>query len=201
MTILEWAIEELNKLLIKEPEFKEFQKISRFYRDIVITEKIDGTNGQIYIPEKGQIWAGSRNRWLKPGKKTDNHGFAEWVQAHESELRTYLGTGRYYGEWFGANIQRKYGLKEKRYYLFKHPGEGKLPPCCGVVPTLYQGVMTDTIIPDVMTMLRNIGSVAVQGFMKPEGIVVYHTHSGKSFKITLENDKEHKSGIKPTESI
>ena len=32
-----------------EPEFKPWPKISRYNRDIVITEKIDGTNGAIHI--------------------------------------------------------------------------------------------------------------------------------------------------------
>jgi hypothetical protein len=30
-------------------EFKAFPKISRFSREVVVTEKIDGTNGQIFI--------------------------------------------------------------------------------------------------------------------------------------------------------
>jgi hypothetical protein len=46
------------------PEFKEFKKIPRLSREIIITEKIDGTNGVIYIDENNNIFAGSRNRWL-----------------------------------------------------------------------------------------------------------------------------------------
>ena len=33
------------------PEFQEFKKIPRLSRDIIITEKLDGTNGVIYIGE------------------------------------------------------------------------------------------------------------------------------------------------------
>ena len=46
------------------PEFKEFKKIPRLSREIIITEKIDGTNGLIYIDEELNIFAGSKNRWL-----------------------------------------------------------------------------------------------------------------------------------------
>lgn len=31
------------------PEFKEFPKMGRLSRECVVTEKIDGTNAQIYI--------------------------------------------------------------------------------------------------------------------------------------------------------
>lgn len=34
-----------------EYDFQEFQKISRLSRNCVITEKIDGTNGQVVIVE------------------------------------------------------------------------------------------------------------------------------------------------------
>ena len=51
---------------LKPPEFKGFSKIPRLNREIIITEKIDGTNGQIYVPEDPTepIFAASRNRWL-----------------------------------------------------------------------------------------------------------------------------------------
>lgn len=123
-------------------EFQEFQKIPRLSREIVITEKIDGTNGQIYIehvPTQAEIeglsydeirygdkeilfnsdeWtirAGSRTKWITP--KDDNYGFANWVKQNAEELLK-LGEGRHYGEWWGQRIQRGYNLKEKRFSLF-----------------------------------------------------------------------------------
>lgn len=118
-------------------EFQSFRKIPRLSREIVITEKIDGTNAQILIvPSAGlpyseecqcvvpgnrtdenamTIFAGSRNRWIQPGN--DNFGFAAWVKANAEELLK-LGPGRHFGEWFGSGIQRGYGLKEKRFALF-----------------------------------------------------------------------------------
>ena len=97
-----------------EIEFKSFGKIPRLSRDIVITEKIDGTNGQIYI-DGDTIMAGSRNRWITP--QDDNHGFAAWVSANREQLMA-LGNGRHFGEWWGAGIQDGYGQTEKFFSLF-----------------------------------------------------------------------------------
>jgi hypothetical protein len=91
-------------------KFVEFKKIPRLSREAIVTEKLDGSNGQIFIynsneelffpfsdesgiPSKSFIqefliaekdgllmFAGSRNIWLKIGKQSDNHGFASWVK-------------------------------------------------------------------------------------------------------------------------
>lgn len=117
--------------------FEPFAKIARLNRDIVITEKIDGTNGQILIEEIGEeragevpvgdelavigrygVKAGSRNRWLTAADKGDNFGFAAWVRANAPALVQVLGPGRHFGEWWGQGIQRRYGLTEKRFSLF-----------------------------------------------------------------------------------
>ena len=103
--------------VLNAPEFTSFQKIPRFFRDIVVTEKIDGTNAQIWIPEdpEQEIVAGSRNRWITP--EDDNYGFAAWVHANANMLRRF-GPGKHFGEWYGAGIQRRYGLDHKRFALF-----------------------------------------------------------------------------------
>ena len=119
-------------------EFVEFPKLARLSRECVITEKIDGTNAQIWITETEahivgaepvavfgsfNIYAGSRTKWLRVGrdgvKGEDNFGFAAWVHANAHELR-HLGEGRHFGEWWGSGIQRGYGLQkgEKRFSLF-----------------------------------------------------------------------------------
>ena len=125
--------------------FVEFKKIPRLSRDMILTEKIDGSNGQIaIIPSDSEdfigcedgfveqcclankqidetkwlyMFAGSRNRWLSTGKQNDNHAFAYWVKENSEEL-FQLGPGRHFGEWFGKGIQRGYGLEEKRWALF-----------------------------------------------------------------------------------
>ena len=44
-------------------DFLAFPKIARFSRDIVVTEKIDGTNAQVFISDDGEtVLAGSRTR-------------------------------------------------------------------------------------------------------------------------------------------
>ncbi len=121
-------------------DFTPFPKISRLNRDIVVTEKIDGTNAQVFIqqwlngpgdservddslcifldgqPPAYEFKAGSRSRWITP--EQDNAGFARWAYANARDLVRILGEGQHFGEWWGSGIQRGYGLKEKRFSLF-----------------------------------------------------------------------------------
>lgn len=106
--------------MITQPEhaFVEFPKLARAARQCIITEKIDGTNAQVYISDDGfTMKVGSRTRWITP--QDDNFGFAAWVEANREELMK-LGPGRHYGEWWGSGIQRAYGLPkgERRFSLF-----------------------------------------------------------------------------------
>jgi hypothetical protein len=176
------------------PPFEPFPKIARLSRDIVVTEKIDGTNAQIFIDDLGQtIYTGSRNKWITP--EDDNAGFARWAKANAEEL-LQLGPGAHFGEWWGAGIQRRYGLTEKRFSLFnvhRWGPDATRPKCCGVVPTLYTGPFDLMKIEGIVEDLRQKGSVAAPGFMKPEGIIVYHTASQTLFKKTLEDDASPKS--------
>lgn len=113
-------------------EFKAWPKTPRLFREIVITEKIDGTNSAVIIEEinpeldyeaEGDpfvlaqvesdghtyaVAAQSRNRLITPGKTTDNYGFAGFVQKNAEELFDLLGPGRHYGEWWGKGIQKRY---------------------------------------------------------------------------------------------
>lgn len=167
-------------------EFEKFPKIPRLNRDIIITEKIDGTNAQINIVEFSKellraaghgimagaiyfspsldenteiaVWAGSRNRWLNL-VGGDNHGFAGWVFEHGAELIAGLGVGYHYGEWWGQGIQRCYGLDEKRFSLFntKRWTPDVTPDCCHVVPVLYEGPWTgDDFVPASQLALNSL---------------------------------------------
>lgn len=170
------------------PEFVSFRPIKRLSREVCVTEKLDGTNAQVFIGDDGTVAAGSRNRWITP--EDDNYGFARWVSENVEELRK-LGPGHHFGEWAGSGIQRRYGLAEKRLYLFntsKWSDDAVRPACCYVVPVLYTGMFDTAKIDEVLEGLRVNGSVAVPNFMNPEGIVVYHTHSGTLFKKTLDGD-------------
>ncbi len=193
-------------------DFEPFPKISRFARGAVVTEKIDGTNAQVFIRQLPDtevmptdtpivavvgdllIYAGSRNRWIVPGD--DNAGFALWVKEHAEELAK-LGLGAHFGEWWGAGIQRRYDLTEKRFSLFNtsrwSDERGERPACCHVVPVLWAGQFDDFDSRKILADLASGGSVASPGFMKPEGIVIYHVAAGKHFKRTLDKDDEPKS--------
>jgi len=228
--------------------FVEFKKIPRLSRDVIITEKLDGSNGQIcifsletikkelpddyargewfekyclyahpenpHVEEKDNLYlfAASRNRWLNVGKQNDNHAFAYWVKEHACDL-VMLGEGRHFGEYYGKSIQRGYGLEEKRFALFNvskwakrkegvylndlrektnNPKLEYCPDCCEVVPILYDGLFDTNVVDYYLDILAGLGSVAVPGFMKPEGICVYHTAAGQYFKKTIENDEKHK---------
>lgn len=100
-------------------EFKEFPKMARLSREIIITEKIDGTNASIFIQNlaleedindpdiisisngdiKYTMRAGSRTKWITP--QNDNFGFANWCKTNANELFK-LGEGHHFGEWWGC---------------------------------------------------------------------------------------------------
>lgn len=200
-------------------EFRPFGKIPRLSRPVAISEKIDGTNASIFItisdsifnaplkekmvcrlrpagvgPTCYDIYAGSRTRWITP--EDDNYGFATWVEKHASEL-VNLGPGHHFGEWWGKGIQRGYNLTEKHFSLFNTSRwtAETLPLCCGVVPVLYTGPFATDVIDSILCELSITGSRAAPGFMKPEGIVIYHTASEHLYKKTLDDDGA-KSAIK-----
>lgn len=199
-------------------EFTEFDKISRLNREVIVTEKIDGTNGQVLIrslngldpsfPGSGLemgydtqievdgqphlIRAGSRNRWVLYLGSDDNNGFGRWVHQHAHELAA-LGAGAHFGEWWGLGIQRKYGVPEKRWSLFNVSRwtDDTKPACCHVVPIINRGIGFGVVY-EAIDSLKQHGSVAAPGFMKPEGVVAFHVHSRSLFKMTIEKDQEHK---------
>lgn len=196
-------------------DFVPFPKIARLSRDVVITEKLDGSNAQILIKRPEDIgvidqafmdqmlysnidlgvgvWAGSRNRYVTP--EADNYGFAKWVKENAEELVATLGEGQHFGEWWGRGINRNYSLPEKRFSLFNthrwgthYDNQGRVGPC-SVVPTLYEGEFDTNRIRGVMAELKRDGSRAAPGFMNPEGIVIFHKAANQLFKKTLEGDE------------
>ena len=173
-------------------EFMKFSKIPRLSRECVITEKIDGTNASIYIGEDGEFLTGSRKRWITP--EDDNYGFARWANENKDELMK-LGEGHHFGEWWGLGIQRSYNMKEKVFSLF-NTGRWKdspdLPECCRVVPVLFEGMFDTDHIHVVINELSITGSLASPNFMRPEGVVIWHTASRSMFKKTIEKDESPK---------
>lgn len=175
-------------------DFVPFPKIKRLTREMIVTEKLDGTNAQITITEDGGFYIGSRTRWITP--EDDNYGFARWATEHKDELMQ-LGPGSHFGEWWGQGIQRKYSIGEKRWSLFNttrwnDPDKPPIPACCHVVPILYRGEFDTAVVAQCLERLRTEGSVASPGFMNPEGVVVFHMASGSLFKKTILKDEEPK---------
>jgi len=159
-------------------QFESFGKIPRLSREVIITEKLDGTNAQILITDAGDFLVGSRNRFITPDN--DNYGFARWCAEHRED----------------KGIQRGYGLGEKRFSLFNVTRWGDdtvRPSCCAVVPLLYQGSFDTEKIKSVLWGLQAFGSKAAPGFMDPEGIVIFHTASRQLYKKTLQDDDVPKS--------
>jgi hypothetical protein len=174
-------------------DFVPFPKIARLSREIIITEKIDGTNAQIFITDDGKLFAGSRSRWVTPAD--DNFGFARWVEDNRDELLK-LGPGRHFGEWWGKGIQRNYSLTEKRFSLFnvsRWADDEVRPDCCHIVPVLYRGDFAQSAWQNALADLAKNGSRAAPGFMRPEGIIVFHVAANLGFKKTIEKDAEPKS--------
>lgn len=172
---------------LKSLEFKEWPKIPRFEGvTCVITQKIHGTNAQIFIDtEDMTVTAGSRTRWLTP--EHDNYGFAAWVRNHQHLLIDILGPGRHYGEWAGPGINSGEGLTAKTFFIFntEHPLVTHLTfmddmTVITKVPKLYEGKYTTTCVAKAMNKLKKEGSKAAPGYMHPEGVVV--NINGKRYK-------------------
>jgi hypothetical protein len=198
-------------------EFQAWPKTPRLFRDMIVTEKIDGTNAAVIIeelttdncdepPAAGEkvvfalgdrafiVGAQSRKRLICPD--SDNFGFAKWVWDNAESLAAILGPGRHYGEWWGSGIQRGYGLTngEKRFSLFnvkRYDFSGSKHADFGLraVPTLYSGPFNLDVVEGLLAGLMNHGSHAAPGFMRPEGVVVFHEAAGQVFKATLDNDE------------
>jgi hypothetical protein len=139
-------------------EFKPWPKTPRLFRDMVITEKIDGTNAAVTVERwasdprtygidyagdlisvDGEFYAvaaQSRKRLIRVGD--DNFGFAAWVNANATSLVQILGEGTHFGEWWGHGIQRGYGLArgDRRFSLFNVNRYGDLMDVNGYHPDL-----------------------------------------------------------------
>lgn len=196
-------------------EFTPWPKTARLFRDIIVTEKLDGTNAGVHITllgpavsdwvqdgwpyPRGQyvvdgevyaVQAQSRKRLIYPGD--DNYGFAGWVAENAPELVEILGPGLHFGEWWGRGIQRGYGLTERRFSLFNTDRHADVQDVAdGVtvesVPILYRGPFSESRIRSALGRLAEFGSVAAPGFMQPEGVCVWHSQTRQVSKVTLDN--------------
>lgn len=184
-------------------DFVPWPKTPRLTNEcMIVTEKIDGTNAQVFITEDGTIRAGSRNRWITP--EDDNYGFAAWVRENQEELLK-LGPGRHYGEWWGRGIQRGYGMADRHFSLFEvhrwwKPGL-ELPACVNLVPVLHQGIADSVGIHAALDRLKAEGSLASPGFRNPEGIIVQYLTTKARYKYLIDNPHGHKGDNAHPEGI
>jgi hypothetical protein len=201
-------------------EFEAWPSITRLNKDAIYTEKINGSNAAVVIEpyttdtDKSKavdvvsidgdlygIWAQSRKRFITPGD--DNFAFALWVYDNAPALVKVLGVGRHFGEWWGKGIQGGYGLNDsRRFSLFNvkrwentltHEHGHELVPQLYMVPVLHKDTFSTETAAQCVEFLRDAGSQASPGFMKPEGVVVFHTASQVPYKTFLENDTIPKS--------
>lgn len=167
-----------------------------------VTKVMDWDTSQIldYVLEAGawyQIGAQSRTRMLT--RKEDNFGFAKWVQENSVDLVKVLGVGTHFGEWWGHGIQRGYSLDkgDRRFSLFntRRWSQGNDPwgldkvPGLGMVPILSVEPFSTDEARNSVEFLREKGSQAAPGFMRPEGVCVFHVAAQTVFKTFLENDQ------------
>lgn len=181
--------------MTEEQTFIPYPKIYRLNREIIVSEKIDGTNAAIRFDEDGTIITQSRSRIITP--EDDNFAFARWAYGNAQPLFELLGPGVHFGEWWGQGIQRNYDMKTKVFSLFNVDrwlgtdmkiGDAIL----SAVPVLYRGLFDQKAINDKVEILRMNGSVAAPGFMKPEGVVIWHVQGRFGLKVTLEKDEQPK---------
>jgi len=172
-------------------QFEGFPKLSRLYRQMTVTEKLDGTNAAVVIGEDGEFACQSRKRIITP--EDDNYTFARWAYEVKDSLIEILGPGRHFGEWWGQGIQRRYDMPIKKFSLFnvaRWPGlvadRAGWPEQLDVVPVIYTGVFSTEKITEIKDSLKEHGSVASPGFMNPEGVVVWHEAARTMFKSTLD---------------
>ena len=155
-------------------EFEAWPKIPRaVLGDVVITEKMDGTNACVIIEEGVITGVQSRKRMINVGKDNDNYGFASYVRQNE-QMFLDLGDGKHYGEWVGLGIQSNpHMFVQKFFYLFdtRRWGEHNVPQGdIKVVRVLHHGEYTRQTVDDVMNQLKT--DAFITGYT-PEGCVVY----------------------------
>ncbi len=160
---------------MEQLEFKAWGKMTRINPLLVtITEKMDGTNACIII-ENGEV-VGAQSRTKLITEENDNYGFAKWVGRNKEALAG-LGDGHHFGEWAGLGIQSNpHNLECKKFFLFNtyRWGQDNQPSVCEVVKVLYEGNLTEELIPKLLVELEQYSK---QTGYKAEGIVCYnHAH-------------------------
>lgn len=177
-------------------EFKPWPKTPRLYRQVTITEKIDGISCAVIVSDDGAVAAQNRRRIITP--ENDHHGFGSWVKENADYLHDTLGPGHHYGEWWGVGIQRGYGMSKRVFSLFNLRKWGDASfrnDQLRTVPVLYRGNFCDYLVDEALSDLDRNGSQAAPGYLRPEGVCVFHEDSNQVYKVTLANDGLPKTAV------
>lgn len=199
-------------------KFHPWPSTPRLFRDVVITEKIDGENVALHIqevedPDWDEPWplirhagkwyyvAAQTRKKLLPYDEMYRSSFGRWVIANSYSIFEALGTGTHFGEWWGKGIKRGYGRGHNCLSLFNTARWNNLNRVIGgvvltSVPVIYEGPMTTIRVRIAVNYLKRVGSVAAPGYMNPEGVCVYQKASDTISKVTIENDDTGKWDIK-----
>ena len=163
----------------KIPRHKGFQ--------VIVSEKIDGTNAAVVIRDGAMVACQSRKRIITPDE--DNYGFAAWAHANEEALVAFLGEGRHFGKWAGEGIQKNpLRLVGKWFFLFntsRHDAQAARALGIGldVVPVIYSGEARPGLAVELMADLAEARAY------EPEGIILYYPSTRTFEKATLRAPK------------
>ena len=180
-------------------DFNRYQHIERIGTDEVegiefgecyIFYKIDGTNGQVYLDDEGNIAAGSRNRVLT--LDNDNADFYQYVLQNE-RIKNYLAKHpdhRLYGEWLVPHSIKTYRDDAwRRFYIFdialhKDDGTEELIPY-----NLYQAWLEEFNLDYIppLAILKNPSQESLIKCLDKTGQFLIKDGAGKGEGIVIKN--------------
>jgi len=187
----------------------------------VITEKLHGSNIQLYFEPNKPCRVGSRNRFLSAGDKFFDiwntlERYQDLIAAFQRMVDKSNHTVRLFGELFGGNIQK--GVKyqeEHKIAFFGLMMDDELRPFCDFDTTMVHSGFGHLVVP-IIDVVRGLDSALkyntefdskVLGIDNNicEGVViqpyrkVYQSHAGEYFILKAKNEafKEKQKEKKP----
>jgi len=169
-------------------EFVKWRSIKRPEKNtIIITEKMDGTNGCIIIKDGIIIGVQSRTKLLSIDD--DNYGFFAWCAEHAAHIIDVLGDGRHYGEFCGPGINKnRHDLGQRAFFIFNTFVYPTIPESAYIkkIDLIYTGKYSDLEIRKASFYINLRG---MRFGYCPEGFVVFYEAFGGYIKhITRSTD-------------
>lgn len=213
-----------NRKLVEVPTPEKFEKfepwpktlhVDKVMGNVIVTEKIDGTNACIVFQDDGYMFTQSRNRIITPDQ--DNQGFAKWAYRNQKNLFYIFGPGRHYGEWWGKKIGRTYNMQHNVFSVFNNgrfyrtdgndmdsmstrAQEGPLFDQVSAVPLIYTGVYgSEQMVEKVFEFETGKSKAAAEfgvEFYDPEGVCYYFRNFDRVAKLVFAHPGKHKWEVK-----